>query len=92
MQREAAETVALEALAWLAADAGMLRVFCGATGIAAADLRRAGEDPELLAGVLDFVCLDDAWVAAFASAAGLPADAPAQARAALPGGETPHWT
>jgi hypothetical protein len=92
MRQEDAETIALNVLAWLAADEDMLRNFCRATGTAPADLRRAASDPEFLAGVLDFVALDDAWVSAFADAAGVPPDAPARARAALPGGTAPHWT
>ena len=92
MRQELAETVALKALAWLAADEDMLRNFCGATGMNAVDLRKAAAEPEFLAGILDFVMLDDNWVAAFSEAAGLAPDAPMRARAALPGGDLPHWT
>ena len=92
MRQELAETIALQALAWLAADEDMLGNFCGATGMVPGDLRDAAEDPEFLAGVLDFLILDDAWVQAFADATGLSPDAPIRARSALPGGAAPHWT
>ncbi len=92
MRQDLAETIALRALAWLAEDDDMLRNFCGATGMSPGDLREAAHDPEFLAGVLDFLILDDAWVEAFAGAAGLSADAPIRARSALPGGDVPHWT
>lgn len=92
MRQELAETIALRALAWLAGEEDMLRNFCGATGTAPADLGDAAEDPEFLAGVLDFLILDDAWVQAFADAAGLSPDTPIRARSALPGGALPHWT
>jgi hypothetical protein len=36
--------------------------------------------------------LDDAWVTDFCASAGLEPSAPMTARAALPGGETVHWT
>jgi hypothetical protein len=92
MRREDAETIALNALAWLATDEDMLRNFCSATGTTPENIRRATADPEFLAGVLDFVVLDDAWVSEFAKAAGVSPDAPVRARAALPGGAAPHWT
>ena len=92
MRQELAETIALQALAWIAADEDMLGNFCGATGTAPGDLRRAAEDPEFLAGVLDFLILDDAWVQAFAEAADLSPDSAIKARSVLPGGAAPHWT
>ena len=92
VRQEDAETVALKALAWLASDEEMLRHFCAATGAEPSALREAAADPQFLAGVLDFLALDDAWVTAFAENAGVATDAPLRARAALPGGDLPHWT
>jgi hypothetical protein len=92
MERDRAETVALQALGWLVADEDLLPVFLGATGSGEEDLRRRAADPEFLASVLDFVTMDDAWIAGFCGAVGLPPEAPMQARAALPGGDLPHWT
>ena len=42
--------------------------------------------------MLDFLLTDDRLVIAFCDDAGLPYTAPAEARAALPGGATMHWT
>jgi len=42
--------------------------------------------------VLDFVMMDDAWVMAFCTGAGLAPEVPMQARAALPGGTQVNWT
>lgn len=92
MKREAAETVALRALAWLAANDDLLPVFLGASGASLADLKAAADQPEVLASILDFLCMDDAWVVGFCDAAGLPYDAPARARQLLPGGAQPNWT
>ena len=92
MRREDAETVALKILAWMAADDEMLRHFCAASGVEPSELSVAAREPEFLAGVLDFLCLDDAWVTRFAAETGTPPESPARARAALPGGDLPHWT
>jgi hypothetical protein len=55
-------------------------------------LRTAAQDVVFLAGVLDFLTQDDAWVVAFCEAAGLPFDTPLMARRALPGGAEINWT
>lgn len=91
-RRISAETVALQALGWLAGQEDLWGVFLGATGASAADLRARAEDPEFLASVLDFVLMDDAWICAFAADSGLDPSDVAPARAALPGGGLPHWT
>jgi len=92
MRQDLAEVVALKALGWLAGQDELLGVWLGATGASLADLRvRAGE-PEFLASVLEFLCLEDAWVLAFASETGTAPEAVMQARAGLPGGAETHWT
>ena len=92
MTPERAETIAIEALGWLAAQDDLCGVFLGATGARAEDLRAQAADPEFLASVLDFVTMDDAWVRAFCDTCGHPYDAPLRARHALPGSEQVHWT
>lgn len=92
MERENAETVALRALGWLAGNDELLPVFLGATGASEADLRARAAEPEFLASVLDFLAMDDAWIAGFCEAEGLDYALPMRARAALPGGEVPDWT
>lgn len=92
MQQDAAETLALGALAWLAGNDDLLPVFLGATGAGIEDLRARASDPEFLAAVLDFLTMDDAWVQGFCDSAGLGYDAPMAARRALPGGQLPDWT
>jgi hypothetical protein len=92
MTRDEAETVALQALGWLAGSEELLPVFLGATGAGEADLRQRAADPDFLASVLDFLAMDDAWIGAFCTEAQLPPEAPMRARQALPGGDLPHWT
>jgi hypothetical protein len=92
MQQDAAETLALKALAWLAGNDELLPVFLGATGASLADLAARAGEAQFLGSVLDFVLQDDAWVLGFAAEAGERPEALADARRALPGGEAVHWT
>lgn len=92
MTREAAETVALQALGWLAGNDALLPVFLGATGASAEDLRARAAEAAFLGAVLDFVMMDDQWIMAFCDAQGIGYDQPIRARAALPGGQERHWT
>ena len=92
MQAEAAETVALRALGWLAAEEDLLGVFLGSSGASVDDIRDRAGDPEFLGAVLDFILMDDAWVLGFAEANDLHPDTVFAARQALPGGDLPNWT
>jgi hypothetical protein len=92
MQRDAAETVGVQALGWLAGNDELLPVFLGSTGASLDDLRAGAGEPAFLGSVLDFLMMDDVWVVAFCDATGLDYEAPMRARAALPGGGQVHWT
>ena len=92
MQEEAAQTVALQALGWIAANDELFPVFLSATGASLTDLRSRATDPLFLAAVLDFLMQEDAWVLDFCHQNGLPPITLQSARAALPGGALPHWT
>lgn len=92
MQQESAETIALQALAWLAGNDALFSVFLGATGASELDLRARAAEPEFLGAVLDFLMMDDAWVVEFCDAEGLKYETPMLARAALPGGQQVSWT
>lgn len=87
-----AEILALQALGWLASSDDLLGVFLNASGMSEQDLKTRAAEPEVLAAVLDFVLMDDAWVMGVCGDAGLKPDSLLQARAALPGGADPHWT
>ncbi|EGJ21885.1 hypothetical protein RSWS8N_07375 [Cereibacter sphaeroides WS8N] len=92
MQRQAAETLALQALGWIAAQEGLLDAFLHMTGATPEDVRRDAGKPAFLIGVLDFLMAEDARVMSFCDEAGLDYEAPMRARAALPGGAPTHWT
>jgi hypothetical protein len=89
---ESAETLALQALGWLAANDDLMPVFMGATGASESDLKAQAADPTFLGAVLDFIMMDDAWVVAFCDSVSLPYAKLMMARAALPGGEQVNWT
>lgn len=92
MQPESAETLALQALAWVVSNEELLPVFMGSSGASAEDLKARATDPHFLASVLDFLTMDDAWVVSFCDASGHDYSAPLTARAYLPGGNLPNWT
>jgi hypothetical protein len=92
MTKDTAETIALQALAWIMGQDDMVGVFLGSTGASLEDLKNNAANPEFLGAVMDFLLMDDAWVIQFAQDMGTPADHVMQARAALPGGQTVHWT
>ena len=87
-----AETLAIQALGWLAANDELWPVFTGSTGASAADMRDRATDPAFLASVLEFVTMDDAWVVAFCDTVDAPYDMPLRALYALPGAERVEWT
>lgn len=87
-----AEILALQALGWLAQSDDLLTVFLNATGMAERDLKSRADEPEVLAAVMDFVLMDDAWVMGVSAEAGITPETLLEVRAALPGGGDPHWT
>jgi len=64
--REAAETVAIQALSFIAAEPDRLGRFLGITGIGPAEIREAAREPGFLAGVLDYLAADERLLTEFA--------------------------
>ena len=92
MSRSEAETVGLQAIAWLAGNDDLLPVFMSSTGADETALREGLSDPSFQAAVLDFLLMDDVWIVDACDALSVPYETPQAARAALPGGERMHWT
>ena len=92
LSQDSAELLAIEALSWLVGNEELLPVFLGATGASESDLRQRAKDPEFLASVLDFLLIDDTWIAEFCQSADYSYEFPMRARAALPGGTQVNWT
>ncbi|SMY08751.1 DUF3572 domain-containing protein [Flavimaricola marinus] len=87
-----AETVAIQALGWLASNDELWPVFLGSTGASAEDAAARAVDPAFLASVLEFLTMDDSWVMEFCDSVAVPYETPLRARYALPGAEKVEWT
>jgi hypothetical protein len=85
--QEAAETLAVQALAFIAEQPQSLSRFLDTSGISVEQLRAAAREPGFLAGVLDHMLGDEKLLVAFAQSAGLEPAAVARAASALGG----HW-
>lgn len=92
MTQGQAEELAARALGWIAAQDDLLGVFMGASGIGIDQLRASAGSPETLLAVLDFLCMDDAWVLGFCEAESLPPETAMRARQVLAGPSEMHWT
>ncbi len=68
--REAADQTAVAVLGWLADEPDMLGRFLALSGLEAGQLRQAVNDPDFLAGMLDFVMAHEPTLLAFCEASG----------------------
>ncbi len=89
---EMAQTIALQALAHIAADEDRLAGFMAQTGLATEELKQRATEPAFLGGVLDFLMSDENALIAFCAQKDMAPDLPGLARRSLPGGEDVHWT
>jgi hypothetical protein len=86
MQIEQAETIALQALSFLAKDDELLGQFLTNTGLTAQELKKRVREPDLLGGVLDAILENDTILLEFCTITSLSPDTIILARRALPGG------
>ena len=91
MNKDAAEKLALEALAWLAASDDLFGVFLGSTGANVSEVQSRAAEPDFLVSVLDFLVLDDQWIVGFCDHTGYAYDKPEHARQMLNGGGDLNW-
>ncbi len=85
--KEAAETLAIQALAFIAEEPDRLATFLGATGLSPDSIRKSANQPHFLLGVLEHMLSNESLLVAFADSAGInPADI-ARARSAMGS----HW-
>jgi hypothetical protein len=85
LDRETAETIALQGLAFLAEEPGRLARFLALTGIEAGELRARAGTPELLAAVLEHLAGDESLLLVFAAGRGVRPESIAPALALLQG-------
>jgi hypothetical protein len=84
------ETLALQALAFLAGDDDRLERFIGLTGVDPGSLRTLARDPAGLGSVLDYLLGWEPLLLEFAAAHELKPESIAVARRKLPGGENAY--
>lgn len=92
-RRAQAETLAIEALGFVAGDGELLPRFLAISGIAASDIRAAAREPGFLAGVLQFILAHEPTLMRFAAESGADPASIAAACRALPFGDDSHeWS
>ena len=92
MDREIAETKALEVLTWVLSEDDLIQVFMGATGASQNDLRSNTLSHELLLSILDFVLMDDRWVISCSKFLNIDPSQIQLIRMSLDGGQDMTWT
>jgi hypothetical protein len=85
--KKAAETLAIQALAFIAEEPDRLTAFLSATGLSPESIRESATQPDFLLGVLEHMVSDESLLVAFADSAGINPVEIARARGALGG----HW-
>ena len=80
---DSAQSLAVSALTFIAADPDRLNRFLGLTGLGPDNLRTAAADPAFLGSVLDYLVADEKLLVEFAADAGLKPEAVARAHGAL---------
>ena len=92
MDREIAETRALEVLTWVLSEDDLIQVFMGATGASQNDLRSNTLSHEFLLSILDFVLMDDRWVISSSKFLNIDPSQIQLIRMSLDGGQEVTWT
>src|SRR5438552_2864231 len=85
MTMDQAETIALQALAFIVKDEELLTHFLTNSGLTPQDLKTRFRDPEILGGVLDTLLADDSVLLTFCNTLSLSPETLVLARRALPG-------
>jgi hypothetical protein len=80
---EAAQTMALQGLAFLAEEPGRLQRFASVTGLDLGELKARADAPDLLAAVLEHLASDESLLLVFAASRGIAPEAVAPAIALL---------
>ena len=92
MEKEIAETRALEVLTWVLSEDDLIKVFMGTTGASQNDLRSNTLSHEFLVSILDFVLMDDRWVISCSKFLNIDPSQIQLIRMSLDGGQEVTWT
>ena len=92
MDKEIAETRALEVLTWVLSEDDLIQVFMGATGASQNDMRSNTLSHQFLISILDFVLMDDRWVISCSKFLNIDPFQIQLIRMSLDGGQEVNWT
>ena len=92
MDKELAETRALEVFTWVLSEDDLIQVFMRATGASQNDLRSNTLSHEFLISILDFVLMDDKWVISCSKFLNIDPSQIQLIRMSLNGGQEVNWT
>ena len=92
MDKEIAETRALEVLTWVLSEDDLIQVFMGATGASQNDMRSNTLSHQFLISILDFVLMDDRWVISCSKFLNIDPSQIQLIRMSLDGGQEVTWT
>mgnify|MGYP001416871704 FL=1 len=92
MDKEIAETRALEVLNWVLSEDDLIQVFMGTTGASQDDLRSNTLNHEFLISILDFVLMDDSWVISCSKFMNIDPSQIQVIKMSLDGGQEVNWT
>ena len=92
MNKEIAETRALEVLTWVLSEDDLIKVFMGTTGASQHDLRSNTLNHEFLTSILDFVLMDDSWVISCSKFMNIDPSQIQVIKMSLDGGQEVNWT
>ena len=92
MDKEIAETRALEILTWLLSEDDLIQVFMGTTGASRDDIRSNALNHNFLISILDFVLMDDSWVLSCSKFIDTDPSQIRMIRLSLDGGEEVNWS
>jgi hypothetical protein len=85
VEREAAESLAIQVPTYLVSEPERLGRFLALSGLSPQQLRPAAAEPGFLAGILDYVSADESLLLGFADHAGIDPTDVLRAQAALAG-------
>ena len=90
LDQQGAESVAIQALTYLAQDSERLGRFLAETGIDPSEIREAAGQPGFLLGVLEHFCADESYLLAYAANSRTSPETVDSARQCLAAANTPQ--
>ncbi len=91
MNQELANIITLQMIAFLAGEEKYLNWLMNETGLSAGDLQASPDNPDILAGVLDFLLTHEEILLDFCNSQGIEPTLPARIRPFFPGASMEYF-